>query len=65
MLVGAERTVLLADSSKAGQIAPYLVAPLTGLYAVVTDDAALADTLTETGVRVLVPDLVPEPKSEL
>ena len=56
MLASAERTVLLADSSKAGQIAPYLVAPLNGLYAVVTDDAALADTLAETGVRVLVPD---------
>lgn len=54
MLAAADRTVVLADGSKAGQIAPHLVAPLDRLHAIVTDEAAVAQTLTEAGVSVLL-----------
>lgn len=54
MLEASDKTVVLADSSKAGQIAPYLVAPLPKLHAVVTDEASVARTLEDAGVRVLL-----------
>ena len=54
MMASAERVVVLADSSKAGQIAPYLVAPLAQLYAFVTDDKALVKPLRAAGVQVIL-----------
>ncbi|WP_425145949.1 DeoR/GlpR family DNA-binding transcription regulator [Deinococcus sp.] len=54
MILAADRVVVLADSSKAGQIAPYLVAPLGRLYALITDEASLAAPLEEAGLRVLL-----------
>ncbi len=60
MLDAADRTVVLADSSKAGQIAPHLVAPLARLYALVTDDADVARTMEETGLRTLRAESSPD-----
>lgn len=54
MMASAERVVVLADASKLGQIAPYLVSPLAQLYALVTDDREFAASLEAAGVRVLL-----------
>ncbi|MFC4637706.1 DeoR/GlpR family DNA-binding transcription regulator [Deinococcus hohokamensis] len=54
MVQAAEKTVVLADSSKAEQIAPHLVAPFSRLYAVVTDEAYVARALEESGAHVLL-----------
>ena len=51
MLEAADKTVVLADASKANQIAPFLVCPLERLYALVTDDENVVRTL-EPAVRV-------------
>jgi DeoR/GlpR family transcriptional regulator of sugar metabolism len=50
MAGAARHTVVLADRTKFGSISPYLVAPITDLYAVVTDDAAAADALRAAGL---------------
>ncbi|UQN09628.1 DeoR/GlpR family DNA-binding transcription regulator [Deinococcus sp. QL22] len=54
MLAVADRTVVLADHSKLGQIAPYSVAPLHQMYALVTDGSSWTDQLGAAGVQVLV-----------
>jgi DeoR/GlpR family transcriptional regulator of sugar metabolism len=48
----ALKTVLLADHTKFNQVAPYFVAPLSALHAVVTDRAV--DWLRDAGLELLV-----------
>jgi DeoR/GlpR family transcriptional regulator of sugar metabolism len=52
MLGSALKAVLLADHSKFGQVVPHFVAPLSALYAVVTDCAV--DWLRDAGLELLV-----------
>lgn len=53
MLHAARRTVVLADATKLGQVAPYLVAPLAAVHAVATDDPDAGPALREAGALVL------------
>ena len=56
MHAGAEQTVLLVDSSKFDQNAPFVVTPFENVTAIVCDEAPtglLADALKVAGVRVI------------
>ena len=50
MIIAVRHVVVLADRTKFGSISPYLAAPLTGLYAVATDDHAAAEALRAEGL---------------
>lgn len=58
----AERTIVLTDHTKLGQVEPHLIAELSTLDTLITDDPAAVACFTETPtLNILVADGRPVP----